>query len=445
MKVWHVLHGFPPETAGGTESVVEALARAMQGHGCDVTVVSGSLRVGDPAAVERSDLDGLPVLRLHRDDLYFESWFKAYAPAVSAAFRALLREHRPDVVHVHHWLRLSSDLVRIARAAGCITAVTCHDYFSALARPVRLVGEGAATPPPAPSYVGAAELAEAFAFHRDDFADELRAAHCRFAPSAAQRAGLAQLLPGDVGDFTSIGLPSTVAALRRLPESDPHGSRARRRRLCTWGTLYPEKGLESVLDALARTPAALGWSLDVYGEAHSPTFRDDLLARAAGLRVTWHGRFVPQDLERADVDYAVLPSLADESYGLVLDEALQLGLPVIASDVPAYRERAQGDASVFFPPGDATALAALLAAPARLEALQRPNAPAPLSPARAAADLLSRYRAAAPSPFAPRVTDRERALYLFRRAERRLWSALQQGEAPAPPDEFLAPPPAAGA
>lgn len=434
MNVWHVLHGFPPETSGGTESVVEALARAMQRQGCDVTVVAGSLRVGDPRCVASENLDGLPVLRMHRDDLYFESWFKTYAPAVSATFRDLVQLHRPDVVHVHHWLRLSSDLVRSARAAGCVAVASCHDYFSVLARPVRLVGETVLAPPPVPSYVGDAEAAEAFALHRRDFADELRAAHCRFAPSAAQVAGLRHLLPADVGDFTVVGLPSTAPALRRLPDG------GRGRRLGTWGSIYPEKGVQTVLEALARTPDALGWSLDVFGEAHRAQFRAELQAKAQGLRVTWHGAFTPQDLERAAVDYAVLPSLADESYGLVLDEALQLGLPVLASDVPAYRERAPASAAVFYAPGDADALAALLAAPSRLEALARPQPPAREPADAAAAFFLTRYRAASAAPFVPSVHEHERAAHLFRRAERRLWTALQQERAPAPPDDFLATP-----
>ena len=78
MKIFQVLHGFPPELIGGTERVVESLARAMQAAGHDVTVICGSLELGSPDRVDPFELDGLRGLRLHRDDLYFESWFKAY-------------------------------------------------------------------------------------------------------------------------------------------------------------------------------------------------------------------------------------------------------------------------------------------------------------------------------------------------------------------------------
>lgn len=438
MKILLTAHGFPPETSGGTEATVEALARAFQRAGHGVVVVAGSLRSGDPAVPTLEDHDGLRVLRMHRDDLYYESWFKAYSPAVSQAFAQVLRAECPDVVHVHHWLRLSSDLARLSRAHGCATAVTCHDYFAALARPVRRIGEDEPTPPTSPPYLGAAEVREAFAFHRGDFADELRAAHVRFAPSRAQADGLTSLLGTDpTGTFAVSSPPQLGAALAPLRPSEPRG-----RRLATWGAVYQEKGLGTVLDAFARLGRAdHGYTLDVYGAAHDPAFAAQLTARAAGLPITFRGAFTRADLAQMVADYAVLPSLAHESYGLVLDEALQLGLPVLAADVPAYRERAPAASARFFPAGDADALAQILADPAALARLVRPGAPTLLDADASAARLLDSYQAAFArrgEAYAPRVTDGDRARALFRRAERRLWTALAQAEPPAPPDDFLA-------
>jgi glycosyltransferase involved in cell wall biosynthesis len=308
-------------------------------------------------------------------------------------------------------------------------AVTCHDYFSVLARPVRRVGETAAEPPPCPGYVGPAEAAEAFAFHRRDLADELRAAHLLFAPSRAQAEGIARLAGAGLGALLLAPPPAVGEPLRRMAAGPARG-----RRLLAWGSLYPEKGIESVLEALARVPAALGYTLTVLGEAHEPAFRARIEARAQGLPVAWRGRFTPQDLEACAADYALLPTLADESYGLVLDEAMQLGLPTLAADVPAYRERARPESCAFYPPGDSEALAELLRQPALLERLERPRPPVLPSADAAAAELLAHYRRAdRTAPFTPAVTDAERTAVVFRRAERRLWSALQQPDPPAPP------------
>src|SRR5262249_3032264 len=137
-------------------------------------------------------------------------------------------------------------------------------------------------------------------------------------------------------------------------------------------------------------------------------------------------------------DYAVLPSRCHESYGLTLDEALLLGLPILASDLPVYRERAPTTACAFFAPGDAASLAALLRDEAKLQRLALPPAPNPVT--AAAAQLLALYASARKEPRTASAlpnTDRERALLLFRRAERRLWTALQQPHPPAPPPTFL--------
>jgi glycosyltransferase involved in cell wall biosynthesis len=435
LKILVAVHAFPPETFGGTERTVEALARAFAAAGHEVAVVAGSLRVGAPSRWDEEHQAGLRVLRVHRDDLYFESWFKGYAPAVSATFERLVAQERPDVVHVHHWLRLSTDLVRVARALGATTAVTLHDYWSVLARPARMVGENVAVAPPGPRYLCEAERAEAFQFHRRDLRDELRSADVRFSPSEAHARGLGELADGDLGAI-EVSAPPLLA-----PPARRERGGARGRRLAVWGALYDAKGLEVLLAALRQAQG--GWSLEVLGEAHDPGYAARIAELAHGLPVRMRGAFAPRDLAALDADYAVLPALSHESYGLVLDEAFCLGLPVLASDLPAWRERGDPRWCAFFPPGDAAALAGLLRDERRLRQLAPPPPPRIATAAQAAEHLLARYaqaRAARgagcerPEP----VTDRERALVLFRRAERRLWTALQHEALQPPPDEFLA-------
>jgi glycosyltransferase involved in cell wall biosynthesis len=56
----------------------------------------------------------------------------------------------------------------------------------------------------------------------------------------------------------------------------------------------------------------------------------------------------------------VSPSIS-EGFGLPAVEAARSGTAVVLSDIPAYRETL-GDAALYFPPGDATALAEQLEA-----------------------------------------------------------------------------------
>jgi phosphatidylinositol alpha-mannosyltransferase len=69
----------------------------------------------------------------------------------------------------------------------------------------------------------------------------------------------------------------------------------------------------------------------------------------------------------------VAPSLRGESFGMVLTRAFACGLPVVASDIPGYREVLVPEASVAVPPDDPAALVdavcALLADESRRQAL----------------------------------------------------------------------------
>lgn len=68
-----------------------------------------------------------------------------------------------------------------------------------------------------------------------------------------------------------------------------------------------------------------------------------------------------EELRRAEVLCA--PSLRGESFGMVLTEAFAASTPVVASDIPGYRDVARdGRDSLLVPPGDALALAEALRA-----------------------------------------------------------------------------------
>jgi phosphatidylinositol alpha-mannosyltransferase len=63
----------------------------------------------------------------------------------------------------------------------------------------------------------------------------------------------------------------------------------------------------------------------------------------------------------ASADLLVAPSLGGESFGMVLTEAFAAGTPVVASDIPGYRDVVRdGVDGVLVPRGDATALAETL-------------------------------------------------------------------------------------
>jgi glycosyltransferase involved in cell wall biosynthesis len=436
MKILHVVHRFPDHPSGGTERYVAAVAGALREAGHDVQIACGSLELGDPELAVPGERVGLQVHEFRRNDFYFEAFGKAWHPGIGAGFRRLLQDLRPDVVHVHHWIGLTSDLVRIARSEGVpVVAVTAHDHWTVLADPVRPIGLQQPEAPPAPRWMGEVERRETFAFHREDMLDELRAAHVRLAPSAAHAESLACLAIGDPGAFMVSPPPLLVRPPRVRPRT-PRG-----RRLLYWGSLYPAKGIELLLDALASIGS--GYELHICGTAPDPAYGELLKRRAAAFPVVFHGDFDVRRLGEIDADYAVIPAASHESYGLVLDEAQCLGLPVLAADVPAFREHADAQGCAFFAPNDPGSLAMLLLDVDQLGRLRAPAA-AGRTPDQAAADLLSAYADAragrsVPHEAPPCAAPADRARFLFRQSERRLWSALQHGPE-LPPDDYLMPP-----
>lgn len=129
------------------------------------------------------------------------------------------------------------------------------------------------------------------------------------------------------------------------------------------GRLAPLKGLETLLRAL---PALLGrpWTLGVCGDG-AERERLERLSRELGLsqRVVFHGQTTPErtaEMMRAAIA-VIAPNIGPETFGLSVAEACALGVPVVASNMPAVNELIEdGLTGLLFPPGDARALSACL-------------------------------------------------------------------------------------
>jgi glycosyltransferase involved in cell wall biosynthesis len=107
--------------------------------------------------------------------------------------------------------------------------------------------------------------------------------------------------------------------------------------------LAPHKGIDLLLEALAESSTPERVELHLAGAFESESYRRELERRARGSNVHFHGAFRSEDLAQhpvSDVHAFVSATRVHESYGLVLDEALALGLPGVIPDAPAFVERA---------------------------------------------------------------------------------------------------------
>lgn len=388
MKIFLVAHGWPPELGGGVELSVAESARALARRGHRVTVVAGTLRVASnasEAAVERTSEtcaggEAIEVIRIARGDLYFDHWHKGRSAAVGAAFRGLLRELSPDVVHLHHWLRLSTDLVAIAARERVPALITLHDSFASCPIVFRVrpdtrescevpVGANpclacAGQVPPRTPWVKREEGFLRLGERQRELERELRTAVVRIAPSAAHAARVTRTL----------GLPDDALAFECLPpRARPNFEAAPKRAplerggplvVCAWSELSRHKGADVVVDAVLGARARLAGQRELRLEWHGREVDRDWArrlaerAKSAGDGVTFTGAYEPAELparvDRTAQIFVHAPRAA-ESYGLCVDEAASLGLGLVLADAPAWVERV-GRSALFFASGDARAL-----------------------------------------------------------------------------------------
>lgn len=365
MKILHVVHNFPPEYRGGTESYVLNLSLRQVRTQHKVLVVSGSIIEDSPVPQRKERFGPVNVIRIFKQpaDGPYKVW--PNFPGMSARIRALIRGFGPDLVHVHHWHHLSDDMVRIAAADRIPVVLTLHDFFALCPRFFRVKpGTHAVCPSgqsPGECYdcirseyaIPPAELASDLYQRRCNMSDEVRAASYvyTFARAVAD-------FYRDVAWFPTVPIEvRPIGLLRPLSPASPRKVDGRLK-VVTWGGQTEVKGTHLLLEAAARPALKKRIEVHVLGRIMASTYGERLesLAKACGAKL--HG-FFPEDekpLLGKRYDLAVFPTQAFETYSIVVDEALAMGMPVIATTPGAQSERI-GKAGAVVPVGNVDALA----------------------------------------------------------------------------------------
>lgn len=153
-------------------------------------------------------------------------------------------------------------------------------------------------------------------------------------------------------DFSSAGMGKASARAQRLTQGRPY--------FLSVGTIEPRKGHDIVLDAMEKLWAEgrdAAYVL-VGGKGWGMRHFERRVARHAefGRRLFWLDDASDADLAMLyrHARATVLASMA-EGFGLPIVEAARYGTPVIATDIPVFREAA-GDSATYFPLLDSGAL-----------------------------------------------------------------------------------------
>jgi len=330
-------------------------------------------------------------------------------PAVRRDTRELIRRFRPDVIHVHNFLRrLSVAPFLAARDAGVATVLTVHDFQLFCPRTWAVRGDGSECREAQAMRCAFGACRGGVPGARGRVVYALNTARQRTAASVVRRhvtrivthsSSLAERLRSSLR--REVGVTPFFPAFAPSGAFDVPASRD----LLFVGRVAPEKGLREFIAAL--TPST---RLTVAGDGPSLAAVSAFAReRGLGASVRFEGRVPRERIAPLLREHGalVVPSLCLETGPLVALEAFAAGRPVLGSRRGGIAERVtDGETGLLFDPYDPASVAAALArfaqlTPAEHEAMgRRARSRAETAGDRDAvfARIEAEYRAAAAAP-----------------------------------------------
>lgn len=385
MKVAFFVHCFFPEHFYGTETYTLDLAKHYRAAGHEVVVVSAVFQ-GEAAReglVSRYEYQGIPVVCIDKNSVPHTRVKETYyQPDMRPVLEGVLRDIKPDAVHVTHLINHTAALLEVTQQLGIPTYATFTDFFGFCLNNKLEGADGSLCAGPS------ASRTNCVACHLKDAARSPCAQGWVKQATTPLKAGLiaavanvGRKLPGLKGGAVD-GLIEDIVrrpeTLRSLYNSGYVGAIAPTRFLRGAyerngitvpmqnirfgvdidrspkpkrllgrtpvigfiGQIAPHKGTDLLIDAFARLPRKSA-KLRIYGpEDQDADYMAKLKQSAEGHDVRFMGTFAREQMADVlrDIDLLVIPSRWYENCPLVLLNALATHTPVLVSDVEGMTE-----------------------------------------------------------------------------------------------------------
>jgi glycosyltransferase involved in cell wall biosynthesis len=333
---------------GGEDAVFEQETEMLKAGGHDVEVYFRSnTEIKDYSRTQRALL---PLRTI-------------WAADARADLARLIRNHRPEVVHVHNtFMLISPAIYGVCKSLGVPVVTTLHNY--------RLLC-------PSSNFFRAGSICEECVEHsllrsiRYGCYRESRSATATVAAMLAFHHAKKSWTGSDClialnefarNKFISCGFPAEKLVIKpNFVDPDPGAGTGVRSGAVFAGRLTEEKGVRTLLSAWELLPRTM--HLTIIGDG---PLKSELMARALAVKmpnIHFTGSMKRPDVLEAikKASFVVFPSEWFESFPLALLEAYACATPLIASNVGAVGEIVKDGVSGFlYSPGDVEQLAALV-------------------------------------------------------------------------------------
>ena len=320
MKVVLLTSLYFPNMPGGVERAVKTLAEALLARGHEPVVICTST----DGQTRRDVVDGVPVHYVALRNVYplrpNERRHRLAKPiwhaidtaniAMAGVVGELLDRERPDVLHTNNLAGFSALTWSAASSRRLPIVHTLHDYYLLCPRSTMFAGGRNCTR----QHLGCVLYSWPrikLSRHVDAVVGVSRFVVDRHASHGAFPRATAHV----------IGNPCSAPP---LGERDVHAAF----RIGYLGRLEEAKGVEHLLKAVGRLGQP-NWELSVGGRG-TPEIEDRLRATHTDGRIHFLGH-VNAAAFFAGIDLLVIPSLSNETFGMVAVEAFAAGVPVLAS------------------------------------------------------------------------------------------------------------------
>lgn len=344
MKILYAIHQYFPDNRGGSEQVLARLSKQIEALGHEAVVCAFSHDRELPYTHEESgfrfrktEYDGIPLIEFSPVEKEWPAGSVWGELECGALARRILREEKPDVVHLVHTIHVGA-FADVAYELGIPYVCTVTDFWPVCRRVNLMRPHG-----PCPSSEKGEACAGACGFTDGQSGAQQRRQAQRLSRAAAVAVPsefVAKRLSEELGIEPAKVIPHGVdrEGLARKTYRPKRCGDPIEFSVCAFQT--PAKGLDIALGAMALLQARPDVRLNVYGGLVGEYGRTMRALAASDARIRFWGPYTRAQ-ERAifeATDVLLVPSTCPETYQLVMREAAICGVPCIATRIGAMRD-----------------------------------------------------------------------------------------------------------